>query len=337
MKTRFLAVLSLSLFAPAVLPASPVGTAARLVERLAMQKIPDEGCWFSVTYVSPDRLEVGALPPRLKTARPAGTAIYALVTREDFSALHKLSTDETWHFYAGSPIELLLLKPGGTHEIVIIGPDLLIGQHPQFTVPAGTWMAARPQPDDPSAYTLFGCTLAPGFDYGDYTPGYRDDLQKRYPAGAERIAAFTRDAFLHEPRETVPTAKPAPAAPRPALLHNTRDPAILVAPGTELRELVGRTGALRKTSQSLAYFVLAPGTRSGPGYLKTGEELIVIISGQGTALVDGEIKPVQAGSVLVCQPGVPHSLQAAPDSRLEFYAFVTPAFSPEDYVPVPAR
>ncbi len=339
MKTLFLAALSLSLFGPAALPAAPVGTAARFVERLAMQKIPDEGCWFSVTYVSPDRLEVGGLPPRFKTARAAGTAIYALVTREDFSALHKLSTDETWHFYAGDPIELLLLKPDGTHEIVVIGPDLLNGQQPQFTVPAGTWMAARPRRDDPSAYSLFGCTLSPGFDYGDYTPGYRDDLQKRYPACAELIAAFTRDAFLHKPTETapVPTVNPAPATLRPTLLHNTDGPAILVSPGTELHDLVGRTGALRKTSHSLAYFVLAPGTCSGPGYLKTGEELIVILSGQGTALVDGETKPVQAGSILVCKPGVPHGLQAAFDSRLEFYAFVTPAFAPEDYILVPTK
>jgi quercetin dioxygenase-like cupin family protein len=76
---------------------------------------------------------------------------------------------------------------------------------------------------------------------------------------------------------------------------------------------------------------------SGPGYLKTGEELILILSGRGTALVDGQIKPVQPGSLVVCKPSVPHGLQAAADSRLEFYAFVTPAFSPEDYVLVPAK
>jgi predicted cupin superfamily sugar epimerase/quercetin dioxygenase-like cupin family protein len=301
-----------------------------------MQKIPDEGCWFSVTYVSPDRLEVGALPPRFKTARPAGTAIYALVTREDFSALHKLSTDETWHFYAGDPIELLLLNPDGHDEVVIIGPDVLAGQQPQFTVPAGVWMGARPLRDHAEAYTLFGCTLAPGFDYGDFTLGYRDDLQKKYPARAALIAELTRQSFTRKPVE--PSASPPSAeSASPALFVTNDIPAITISPGTELRELVGLTGAHHNAHYSLAHFTLAPGTLSGPGYLKTGEELILILSGRGTALVDGQIKPVQPGSLVVCKPGVPHGLQAAADSRLEFYAFVTPAFTPEDYVLVPAK
>ena len=321
--------------APAV-SSRPTGAAAQLIAHYKMEKIPDEGCWFKVTYVSPDRIEVGGLPQRFRTSRAAGSAIYALATRTDFSALHKLTTDETWHYYVGDPIELLLLKPDGGDEMVIIGPDVLAGQHPQFTVPAGVWMGARPLRDHAEAYTLFGCTLAPGFDYGDYTPGYRDELQKKYPARHALIAALTREPFATQPIVTspapAPTAAVAPAVARPVVLLNTDIPALPIALGTALRELVGRTGVQPSERFSLAHFTLAPGTLSGPGYLKTGEELILILSGRGTALVDGQLKQVSAGSVVVCKPGIPHGLQAAADSSLEFYAFVTPAFSPEDYV-----
>jgi predicted cupin superfamily sugar epimerase/quercetin dioxygenase-like cupin family protein len=312
------------------LPAAPAGPAAELIAHYQMAKIPHEGCWFAVTYVSADRLAPGALPARYATARVAGTAIYALVTREDFSALHRLATDEIWHHYVGDPIELFLLKPDGSAETVILGPDFKAGQHPQFTVPAGVWMAARPRRDHPEAYALFGCTLAPGFDYADYEPGHRADLQARYPAHAALIAAFTRE-------EPAPTAAPPSAAPAASsaqhLLNRADAPAVTAMPGVELRSLVGRAGLAVSEHQSLAHFTLAPGVRSGPAYLKTGRELIVILSGRGSALANGEWRPIGPGSVLVCQPGVPHGLEAASDAPLEFYAFVTPAFSPDDYVP----
>ena len=124
--------------------AAPVGAAAKLIEQLKMEKIPVEGCWFAVTYTSTIKLAGDALPERYGSPRPAGGAIYALVTREDFSGMHRLKTDEIWHFYAGDPIELLLLQPDGRSEVVSLGSDVLAGQQPQFTVPAGAWMGARP-------------------------------------------------------------------------------------------------------------------------------------------------------------------------------------------------
>src|SRR5690606_16025636 len=83
-------------------------TAQYLIDHLGMQRIPHEGCWFALTYRSPLTLPAGTLPARFGASdRAAGSAIYALVTRRDFSAMHRLAQDETWHFYLGDPIELL--------------------------------------------------------------------------------------------------------------------------------------------------------------------------------------------------------------------------------------
>ena len=131
---------------------APGGMAGQLIAHFNMQKIPVEGPWFSVTYKSTDSLPVGALPSRYHGVRLAGSAICALETRVDFSALHKLATDEIWHFYGGDPIEMLLLHPDGHGEIVIIGPDALGGQHPQFTVPRGVWQGSRPLCNHPAVY-----------------------------------------------------------------------------------------------------------------------------------------------------------------------------------------
>lgn len=183
-------------------------TAQELINRLRMEKIPIEGAWFSLTYTSPDRIPVGGLPARYRASRPAATAIYGLVTRNEFSALHRLKTDEIWHYYAGVPLELLLLYPDGHTLVVTLGPDVLGGHHPQFTVHAGTWMGARPQSDTLEAYTLFGRTMSPGFDYADYEPGYRIELQKAYPAQTALIEKLTRTNMLERPLVAYPADTP---------------------------------------------------------------------------------------------------------------------------------
>lgn len=312
--------------------AEPVlaGPAGKIIEHLRMAKIPGEGCWFAVTYESADRLPAGGLPARYGSSRLAGTAIYALLTREDFSAMHRLKTDEVWHFYAGDPIELLLLHPDGRGETIVLGADLLAGQHPQYTVKAGVWMGARPLSAKPGAYSLFGCTLAPGFDYADYEPGYRDDLQTKFPAQAEIIAQLTRTEFLSKPADAPVASVPA----SPVVFSPATIPEITVAPGVTLRELIGRVAAARSNDYSIARFTLAPGKTTGVSYNKIGEEVFLIISGRGTTMVGTETNPVSAGSVVIMKPGVHHSLTANAEETLEFYAITFPAFSPADYVRV---
>ena len=180
--------------------AEPLGMAAQIIKQLHMEKIPAEGAWFAATYRSEDSLSANALPKRYGgVARTAGSAIYALVTREDFSAMHRLRTDEIWHYYAGDALELLLLYPDGHGDTVVLGPDVLHGQRPQVVVKAGVWQGAKPLGHNADSYTLFGNTLVPGFDYADFTSGYRDELQKAYPPYASAIANLTRDEFSRKP------------------------------------------------------------------------------------------------------------------------------------------
>jgi len=207
---RLLPVLLLAVFA-APLQAAPAGKAADLIKQLHMEKIPDEGAWFAATYRSTDVLEASAVPGRYKDVpHAAGSAIYALVTREDFSAMHRLETDETWHYYGGDPLELLVLHPEGRGETIVLGSDVFAGQQPQFTVPHGAWMGAKPIGKGRDTYTFFGNTLAPGFEYQDFTSGYRDELQQQYPDFARRIADLTRPAFATRPVSAKPVAAAAP-------------------------------------------------------------------------------------------------------------------------------
>ncbi|MFH8403183.1 cupin domain-containing protein [Streptomyces sp. NPDC018019] len=162
-------------------PVSPPSPQA-LAEFYGMVPLPREGGRYRRTWAGPERPD----------GRPEGSAIVVLLTAEpdDYSALHRLPTDEIWHFYLGDPLTLLLLEPSGDSRTVVLGPDVLGGQHVQFTVPAGTWMAAEVA--DGGAWSLFGCTMAPGFTFDDYEHGDAAELAARYPQEAARITALCR-------------------------------------------------------------------------------------------------------------------------------------------------
>jgi hypothetical protein len=177
------------------LNAAPRPTAQALIEHFKMARIPQEGPWFTLTWHSADTLARAALPDRYDGPRAAGSAIIGIVTQADFSAMHRLKTDEMWHYYGGDPLELLVLHPDGTAEKVVLGPDVLAGQKLQYVVPLGSWQGARPLGNKSDAYSLFGDTLAPGFEYADFEMGYRDELQRAYPVHSAAIARLTRPEF----------------------------------------------------------------------------------------------------------------------------------------------
>ncbi|MCS0601596.1 cupin domain-containing protein [Streptomyces sp. LP11] len=152
-----------------------------LIAHYGLQPLPREGGLFRQTWAGPARPDDG---------RPEGTAIVVLLTADDYSALHRLPTDEVWHHYLGDPLHLLLLAPDGSTRTPVLGPGLHQGQHLQLTVPAGTWMGARVAPG--GAWTFFGCTMAPGFTEADYEHGDAADLTTRYPSEAARIGDLCR-------------------------------------------------------------------------------------------------------------------------------------------------
>lgn len=156
-----------------------------LIRHFNMTFMGHESIYFTQTHVS-DVL--------FGENKPVGTAIIALVTDDpdSYSDMHKLPTDEVWHFYLGDPIELLVLHPDGTDELRVMGHDVLAGQLVQTVVPAGSWMGARVQPG--GQYGLFGTTMAPGFTPDDFVPAEAKALQSQFPHHAPLIRSLIRKA-----------------------------------------------------------------------------------------------------------------------------------------------
>ncbi|MCS7022835.1 MAG: cupin domain-containing protein [Gemmataceae bacterium] len=164
-------------------------TADEVIQLLQLQPHPLEGGYFRETYRSSWQLPVSALPPGQEGPRTLATAIYYLLRPGQVSELHRLSSDEVFHFYLGQPVVMLQLWPDGAGREIILGTDIRAGQVPQVVVPAGVWQGCRLLND--SGFALLGCTVAPGFDYADYSRGRRADLIERYPAFAEAITRLT--------------------------------------------------------------------------------------------------------------------------------------------------
>ncbi len=164
-------------------------TAKNLIETLGLVPHPSEGGYFRETYrastIRPANPDVGG------GLRAASTAIYYLLTPRTVSAIHRLVSDEVFHFYLGDPVEQLHLLPDGSSRIVVIGADIAAGERPQVVVPKGVWQGARLKPG--GRFALLGCTVAPGFDFADYEHGERAALSAAWPDRAEAIAALTPD------------------------------------------------------------------------------------------------------------------------------------------------
>lgn len=166
-----------------------MGQVDKLIRQLALKKHP-EGGYFKETYRSEGVIEGAELLNIHKDKRNYSTCIYFLLTSGSFSAFHKLHQDEIWHFYQGAPIELHILSEQGEHQIHILGSELDEGQIFQLVVPANCWFAAKVV--TPDNYALVGCTVAPGFDFDDFTLGKREELLLDYPEHKELILNFTR-------------------------------------------------------------------------------------------------------------------------------------------------
>ena len=159
-------------------------TAEDVIRMLGLVPLPGEGGYFRETYRS-------TFPLPGEPTRSLSTAIYYLLTRDTFSALHRLPGDEVFHFYLGDPVEMLQLRRDGTAERFTIGTGIAGGMRPQVVVPAGAWQGARLIPG--GAFALMGTTMAPGFDSRDFELGNRDDLLARYPDNTDLILALTRE------------------------------------------------------------------------------------------------------------------------------------------------
>ncbi len=166
--------------------AGPVNRAAKkIVARLGLEPLPQEGGFFRQTWVSAAQVAPG---------RAAGSAIWFLLTPDSFSAWHRVASEELWHFHAGDPVEHLQLDPRlRTVVRTVLGAGVLAGQRPQLVVPGGTWQAARLRTGARRrGWALLGCTLTPAWDEREFQLGRRAELSRRFPAAQALIQALTR-------------------------------------------------------------------------------------------------------------------------------------------------
>lgn len=171
-----------------------------LIRHYQLKPLPIEGGLFSQTFRASDMLPATMLPERYYVDKPAYTAILYLLTAEadSFSALHRLPTDEIYHFYMGDPVRLIQLHPDGRSEHVILGHDVLNGQRVQHLAPRDSWQGSFLLPG--GQWALMGTTMAPGYTHSDYVGGERDALIAQYPHEREWIARLTRPGQpLHTP------------------------------------------------------------------------------------------------------------------------------------------
>lgn len=164
-------------------------TADEIKQLLRLSPHP-EGGHFIQTYKAADHIPGQCLPPRYHAPRSAGTAVYYLLEPWTFSEMHRLKSDEIFHFYLGDPVEMLQLRPDGTAKTFIIGTELAKGMVPQLVVPQGVWQGSRLLAG--GRFALLGCTVSPGFEFADYESGYREHLTRAFPSHRELIEALTR-------------------------------------------------------------------------------------------------------------------------------------------------
>jgi predicted cupin superfamily sugar epimerase len=138
------------------------GLSAAEVIRLLELKPHPEGGHYRETFRDPAGPE----------GRGFSTAIYYLLDVGETSEWHRVDAAEIWHHYAGAPLVISLSPNGHDASAHHLGSDLAAGQRPQLVVPAGCWQSATSL----GAWTLIGCTVAPGFAFAGFEmapPGWR--------------------------------------------------------------------------------------------------------------------------------------------------------------------
>lgn len=136
-------------------------TAAEVIRLLELKPHP-EGGHYRETFRDPAGPE----------GRGFSTAIYYLLDVGETSEWHRVDAAEIWHHYAGTPLVITLSPNGHDASAHHLGKDLSAGQRPQIVVPAGHWQSATSL----GAWTLVGCTVAPGFAFSGFEmapPGWR--------------------------------------------------------------------------------------------------------------------------------------------------------------------
>lgn len=154
------------------------------VKELGMLPHP-EGGYYLENYRSSQTIN----PDGFNGPRTTCTSIYFLLEKDQFSALHRIKSDEIWHFYEGDPLEIIEITPEGKHSATKLGRNILGGEKLSYVVKAGNWFASRPLIG--SKFSLVGCTVAPGFDFQDFEMPERKWFLEKFPALSDLICGLT--------------------------------------------------------------------------------------------------------------------------------------------------
>ncbi len=159
------------------------------IDRLSMLPHPDGG-YFKETYRSTDIIGQDRLADRYHGPRAAGTGIYYLLNEGAVNYLHRLKSDEMWHFYEGGPLLLHLIRPSGEFQQIRLGANPEAGEVFQAVVERDCWFGATLV--QPEGYALVGCTVAPGFDFADLTMAEAETLIAQFPEHAVLIKRLAK-------------------------------------------------------------------------------------------------------------------------------------------------
>lgn len=155
-----------------------MNTAAYWIDKLELEKHP-EGGYYKEVYRS--ELSIDASIINQSGERSVCTSIYFLLASDEFSAFHRIKSDEIWHFYSGSSLTIHMIDQQGGYEKALLGLDHL----PQFVVPANVWFGATV--NKANSYALVGCTVSPGFDFLDFELANKENLSNQFPEHKEVI------------------------------------------------------------------------------------------------------------------------------------------------------
>jgi len=158
------------------------------IERLKLIPHP-EGGYYREVYRSEEMIKNNALPGYYNGDRFFSTSIYFLLKGKQKSNLHKLKSDEIWHFYNGSPLKLYIINKKGELSGIKLGRNAGKGEMFQYIIEKGQWFCA--EVIDKKSYSLIGCTVSPGFDFSDFELGKRKKLIKIFPGYKKLINDFT--------------------------------------------------------------------------------------------------------------------------------------------------
>ncbi|MCD4698671.1 MAG: cupin domain-containing protein [Bacteroidales bacterium] len=163
-------------------------TAEYWINHLGLKQHP-EGGYFREVYRAGEFIQKKGLPSRYSSFRSFSTSIYFLLKGHEFSAFHRIKSDETWHFYEGEALVIYIILPDGKLATVRLGQNPDKKEIFQFTIPKGAWFAAKPETT--GTFSLVGCTVAPGFDFDDFELGEKKKLIKLFPQHKVLIGKFT--------------------------------------------------------------------------------------------------------------------------------------------------